>query len=181
MISTGEREGTYSDEQRSLEKPVGNLSRLNHILVIQERWELGDTLPIKACERTILQFFNRSDNGISLWPTSEINEGTNSAGSASKAWRWSMGQRRRAVTLFAKPRVAFVCFTLAAIEFQMLFSPSSFVGPERCFWGINSRMAGFRSLVSSPREELIPACTYIGDMVLSNIGKLDVGGLDSQT
>jgi len=44
-----------------------------------------------------------------------------------------MGHRRRAVTLFVNPRFDFECFVLALIEFQMLFSPASFAGPERYF------------------------------------------------
>lgn len=73
------------------------------------------------------------------------------------------------MTLFVKPRVDFECLALALIEFQMLFSPSSFVGPERYFWGIKSRTTGFRSLVSSPRAALMLACSYVGEVAFNNV------------
>ena len=57
--------------------------------------------------------------------------------------------------LFVKPRTGFECFALDLIEFQMFFSPDSPTDPERYFWGINSRMTGFKSLVSSPRAALM--------------------------
>ena len=82
-------------------------------------------------------------------------ERTDSTGFASKAWIWSMGQRRHAVTLFVNLRAAFFNLASGLIEVEMFFSPSSLVGPERYLWGINSSIAGFRSLVSSPRAALM--------------------------
>jgi len=108
-------------------------------------------------------FFIRSI--VLIWgnrcqPQSDLGGGrekTNPNGSSSKARRWSIGQRRRAVMLFAKPRVDFKFLRPPWIEFHMLFSPYSLTGPERYFWGIKSRMTGFKSLVSSPRAALMEA------------------------
>ena len=65
--------------------------------------------------------------------------------------------------LFVKPQVDFECFVLALIKFQILFSPTSFTSPKRYFWGINSRMTGFKSLVSSPRAAFMLAWSYTSE------------------
>ena len=50
---------TYSDKQRSPEEAVRDLPALHEVLIIHERWELGNSLPVEPGKGAALQLFNR--------------------------------------------------------------------------------------------------------------------------
>ena len=59
-----QRGGAYSNKQQSLGEAICGFPRLNHILIIHECWELGDSLPVKMRKWANFQPFDCSDIGI---------------------------------------------------------------------------------------------------------------------